>query len=103
MKHSLLIFSLGSILLGCLDTATDPRPGPIMDTDAETFDVRPPITSNNTGSGYGSSGAHQSGAYGNVPPTDNIDTPSVDMSFDAEISADGGVASSDTDSDDADD
>ena len=103
MKHSLLIFCLWSILLGCLDTATDPRPGPIIDTDAETFDVRPPITSNNTGSGYGSSGAHQSGAYGEIPSQDDIDTTSIDMGLDAEFFEDGGVASGENDSDDTDD
>ena len=51
---------LACFQFGCLDPVSDPRPGPITETDAELFDARPPQVAPNTGSGYGS-GTYQSG------------------------------------------
>ena len=41
MKYTIFILCIGLSLVGCLDTVTDPRPGPITETDAELFDAPP--------------------------------------------------------------
>ena len=58
--YASLAVLLACFELGCLDPVSDPRPGPITETDAELFDARPPQMAPNSGSGYGS-GTYQSG------------------------------------------
>ena len=92
MTHVPTILFICFVLLGCLDTATDPRPGPLEASDAEVFDVRPPAIGNNTGSGYGGSGNYQSGNY-NAPPQPRADEDAIvlDITMDAAQFHDAGV------------
>ena len=103
MKHVLPIICLWCILLGCLDTAADPRPGPVDEADAEIFDVRTPPTGNNTGSGYGGSGNYQSGTYADSSPT-GADAAAREVNLDAEPLQDVGIILQDAgEADDSDD
>ena len=90
MKHARTILFICFALIGCLDTATDPRPGPPEASDAEVFDVRPPPIGNNTGSGYGGSGNYQSGSYNEPPPRTNEDAITRDIDADASVLEDAG-------------
>ena len=91
MKYTIFSLCIGLGLVGCLDTVTDPRPGPITETDAELFDARPPSVSTNTGSGYGNSGAYNSGTYGENSIEEVADMAVADNEFDGGLAEDGTV------------
>lgn len=76
---------LACFQFGCLDPVSDPRPGPITETDAELFDARPPQVAPNTGSGYGS-GTYHSGLLHRSEPTFTGDAGlSTDASSEEEL------------------
>ena len=89
LRHS-LICMICLCLVGCLETAVDPRPGPSSDLDAELFDVRVPINAPASGSGSsygsGSGSGYETGSGANAQSSQTPNVEEEDMAtFDTDV------------------